>query len=94
MVALASDDADEIEEEREVRDESEIIDSGEDTVETELASDERRAKLKDCGEAVGMRSRNWDAFTVLAWAMAIPMEAPRGRLCGKEPAAGVDSPLV
>lgn len=40
--ALVSDDADEIEDERDVRDESEIIDSGEDAVETELASDDRR----------------------------------------------------
>ncbi|ROW16433.1 hypothetical protein VPNG_02847 [Cytospora leucostoma] len=39
--ALVSDDADEIEDERDVRDESEIIDSGEDAVDTELASDDR-----------------------------------------------------
>jgi hypothetical protein len=37
-----SEEADEIEEERETRDESEIIDSGEDAAETEFASDERR----------------------------------------------------
>jgi hypothetical protein len=41
--ALTSDEADEIEEEREVRDVSETIDSGEDAVETELASEDRRA---------------------------------------------------
>jgi hypothetical protein len=43
-VALARDEADEMEEEREVRDVSEIIDSGEDAVETELARDDRRAE--------------------------------------------------
>lgn len=37
--ALVSDDVDEIEDERDV---SEIMDSGEDAVETELASDDRR----------------------------------------------------
>ena len=40
--ALFSDDTDEIEDERDVRDVSEIIDSGEEAVETELASDDRR----------------------------------------------------
>ena len=44
--ALASDEADEIEDDRETRDESETIDSGEDAVDTELASDERRVRLK------------------------------------------------
>jgi hypothetical protein len=43
--AAANDEADEIEDEREVRDESETIDSGEDAVETVLASDERRTKF-------------------------------------------------
>lgn len=42
--ALANDEADEIEDERDVRDESEIIDSGEDAVEIELASEERRVE--------------------------------------------------
>jgi hypothetical protein len=44
-VALASDEADEMEEEREEREErdvSEIIDSGEDAVDTELAREDRR----------------------------------------------------
>jgi hypothetical protein len=41
--ALTNDEADEIEDERDVWDKSEIIDSGEDMVEIELASDERRA---------------------------------------------------
>jgi len=40
--ALVSDDADEIEEERDVREESEIIDSGEEGVDTEFASEDRR----------------------------------------------------
>ena len=50
--ALTKDEADEIEEEREVRDRSEIMDSGEDAVETELASEERRVKKQLCGDAV------------------------------------------
>ncbi|SPQ19634.1 f0c4ca04-b4bb-4d71-bd31-40cac73b28b8 [Thermothielavioides terrestris] len=37
-----TEEAEEIEEERETREESDIIDSGEDAVETELASEERR----------------------------------------------------
>jgi hypothetical protein len=41
--ALARDEAEEMEEEREVRDVSETMDSGDEAVETELASDERRA---------------------------------------------------
>jgi hypothetical protein len=41
-VALARLETEEIEEERDVRDESDTIDSGEDAVETELARDERR----------------------------------------------------
>jgi hypothetical protein len=41
-VALTSDEADEMEEEREERDVSEIIDSGEDAVDTELAREDRR----------------------------------------------------
>lgn len=96
MVALASDETDEMEEEREVRDVSEIIDSGEDAVEIELARDERRAKLNACGDVaidIGGRSKNWAALTVLAWAIASPIELPFPRLCGKEPAAGVESPL-
>ncbi len=40
--AFTKDEADEMEEEREVREVSETIDSGEDAVETELASEERR----------------------------------------------------
>jgi hypothetical protein len=40
--ALARDEAEEIEDEREVRDVSETIDSGDEAVETELASEERR----------------------------------------------------
>ncbi len=40
--AVANDEAEEIDEEREVREVSETIDSGEDAVETELASEERR----------------------------------------------------
>ena len=40
--ALTTDDADAMEDEREVREESDTIDSGEDAVEIELASDERR----------------------------------------------------
>ena len=44
--ALTSDEADEIEDDREARDESETIDSGEEAVETGLASDERRVRLK------------------------------------------------
>lgn len=43
--ALVSDDADEIEEERDVRDVSEIIDSGEDGVETEFAREDRRVAV-------------------------------------------------
>lgn len=39
--ALASDEAEEMDEEREMRDVSEIIDSGDEAVETELARDER-----------------------------------------------------
>jgi len=42
--ALTTEEADEIEDERDVREESEIIDSGEDAVETECASDERRVE--------------------------------------------------
>jgi hypothetical protein len=42
-VALARDEADETEDEREVWDKSETIDSGEDMVEMELASEDRRA---------------------------------------------------
>lgn len=42
--ALANDEVEEIEDEREVREVSETIDSGEDTVETELASEDRRAE--------------------------------------------------
>lgn len=46
--ALVNDDADEIEEEREDRDEaSEIIDSGEDIEEIELASEDRRQETYD-----------------------------------------------
>lgn len=40
--ALASEEIDEIEDDREVPDVSETIDSGEDAVDTELASDDRR----------------------------------------------------
>jgi hypothetical protein len=36
--------SEEIEEEREIRDESDTIDSGEEVVETELARDERRRR--------------------------------------------------
>jgi hypothetical protein len=43
-VALASDETEEMEDEREDRDRSEIIDSGEDAVEVELASDDRLAE--------------------------------------------------
>jgi len=39
-----TDEAEEIEEERESRDESETIDSGEEAAEMELASEERRVK--------------------------------------------------
>ena len=39
---MTNDEADEMEDEREVRDESEIIDSGEEAVEIELASEDRR----------------------------------------------------
>ena len=42
--ALTSEEAEEIEEEREIRDESETIDSGEDAVETVFARDDRRVK--------------------------------------------------
>lgn len=42
-VALAKDEADETEDEREVCERSETIDSGEDMVEIELAREERRA---------------------------------------------------
>lgn len=42
--ALTTDDADEMEDERDVREESDTIDSGEDAVEIELASDERRVE--------------------------------------------------
>lgn len=41
--ALTSDEAEEIEEERDVREVSETIDSGEDAVDRELASEDRRA---------------------------------------------------
>jgi len=51
--ALTSDEADEIEDEREDRDElSETIDSGEDIDETELANDDRRWRVYDEGEGV------------------------------------------
>jgi len=43
--ALASDEADEIEDERDVRDESETMDSGEDAVEIELAREGRRGNM-------------------------------------------------
>jgi hypothetical protein len=39
-----TEEADEMEEEREILEESETIDSGEDALETELARDERRVK--------------------------------------------------
>jgi hypothetical protein len=39
-----TEEADEMEEERESRDESDTIDSGEDAAETELASEERRVR--------------------------------------------------
>ena len=42
MVALTRDDAEEMDEDREERDVSETMDSGEDAVETELAREERR----------------------------------------------------
>jgi hypothetical protein len=48
MGAQVNDEADEIEDEREDRDElSEIIDSGDDIDETELANDDRRCKTYD-----------------------------------------------
>lgn len=42
--ALTKEEADEIEDERDVREVSETIDSGDEAVETELASDERRIR--------------------------------------------------
>lgn len=42
--ALTREEADEIEDERDVREVSETMDSGDEAVETELASDERRTK--------------------------------------------------
>jgi hypothetical protein len=42
-VALTKDEADETEDEREVCEKSETIDSGDDMVEMELASEDRRA---------------------------------------------------
>ena len=45
MDGALTEEADEIEDEREVREESEIIDSGEDAVEIELASEERRVEM-------------------------------------------------
>jgi len=45
-VGALTEEAEEIEEERESLDESETIDSGEDAVEMELASDERRVKRR------------------------------------------------
>jgi hypothetical protein len=51
--AHISEEADEMEEEREDLDEvSEIIDSGDDTEDTEAARDDRRSKLKPCGDMV------------------------------------------
>jgi hypothetical protein len=51
--ALISDEAEEIEDERDDRDEvSEIIDSGDDIDETELANDDRRWEMYDCGEGI------------------------------------------
>jgi len=53
MGALVSEDADEIEEERDDRDDvSEIIDSGDDIEDTELAKEDRRWHTYDDGEAV------------------------------------------
>jgi hypothetical protein len=69
--ALIKPEADEIEEERDDRDEvSEIIDSGEDIDETELAKDDRRWQTYDWGEEVWYFSENWEAQTFEACAIA------------------------
>jgi hypothetical protein len=73
--ALISDDADEIEEERDDRDEvSETIDSGEDIEETELANDDRRLERYDTGEDVCHLSVACAAQIFEAWAIAKPIE--------------------
>ena len=64
--ALISEEADEMEERREDLDEvSETIDSGDDIDDTEVARDDRRSKLKPCGDIVwpGHLSVDWVAQT-------------------------------
>jgi hypothetical protein len=94
--ALTDDEAEEIEEEREIRDESETIDSGEDAVETEFASDERRVKWLIGDEIAegGHRSRDWVAMVHEACAMAKPIEEPFPRRQEAALTAGVLNPLV
>jgi hypothetical protein len=94
-VALARWEADDIEEERDDRDESETIDSGEDAVETELAREERRARQYGCGDDdtdTGRRSRHCMLNAVLACDMAMPI-APHLPSCDAAPTAGVQNPV-
>lgn len=97
-VALARDEADETEDEREVKDKSETMDSGEDMVEMELASEDRRAGQKFCGDVdrvvAGKRSRCWAAALVTpTWAMAKPIALLLPRIWDAALAAGVHIPL-
>jgi hypothetical protein len=70
--ALISEDAEEIEDERDDLDEvSETIDSGDDIEETELANEDRRWETYDCGEEVCCHlSVYWAAQTFEACAIA------------------------
>jgi hypothetical protein len=69
--ALISPEAEEIDDERDDRDEvSEIIDSGEDIEETELAREDRRWSMCGCGDEDGHLSVACEEQTVEAWAMA------------------------
>lgn len=90
------DEVDEIEDERETREESDTIDSGEDAVETELASDERRV-TQLIGEDIpdgGHLSVDCTAIVIDAWAIARPIDELLLRSEGPVPAAGVPSPLA
>src|SRR5690606_18499851 len=77
VVVLASDVVDETEDDREVRDTSEIIDSGDEAVEY-VVSDGRLAGTRVCGGVTigGQQSIAWAALALMAWLMAIVMDEP------------------
>lgn len=80
------------------RDESETIDSGDDAVETDVASEDRRAGQVPGGELEteqGWRSRDaWVALTVPTWPIARPMALPFPNIWDVALTAGVQNPLV